>query len=178
VARVRARKGRGCFSRLVVLQCGFGEPSLAIVATTWVWRRWATCSGRQPMAQGGSPASECGEAAWHRPRPLVRVISLRCTVATTLASDRGVFRHLGVRVRSRYGSGRCGVQGCDVAREHALWHQTISSSHLPLNFSPKFQTQVHKSLNTKVAQQLTLYKIAKGSRGVFITGFSTNCNAR
>jgi hypothetical protein len=86
-------------------------------------------------------------------------------VETALASDRRVIRRLGVRARSGYGGGRRGVQVCDVAREHMLWLQTVSSSHLPLDFSLKFQTQVHKSLNTKVAQQLTLYKIAKGSRG-------------
>jgi hypothetical protein len=43
--------------------------------------------------------------------------------------------------------------------------QTVSSSHFQIEFSPKFQQKVHKTLNTKVAQQLTLYKIAKGSRG-------------
>jgi hypothetical protein len=55
------------------------------------------------MVEGGSLAGECGEAAWHRPRPLAHVISLRSTVATAPASDRGVFRCLGVRVRSGYG---------------------------------------------------------------------------
>jgi hypothetical protein len=65
---------------------------------------------RRPIVKGGSPAGECGEAAWPWPRLLARVMRLMSTVAMVLASDRGVFRRLGVRVRSGYG-------GDDVALE-------------------------------------------------------------
>jgi hypothetical protein len=42
--------------------------------------------------------------------------------------------------------------------------QTVSSDQLQINFSQNFQTKVHKSLNTNVTHQTTLYKFAKGSR--------------
>jgi hypothetical protein len=80
------------------------------------------------------------------------------------ASDHGVSRRLGVRARSGYGGADVAC-GHDVVRVRALWSQTVSSSHFQIEFSPKFKTKVHKTLNPKVAQQLTLYKFAKGSRG-------------
>jgi hypothetical protein len=62
------------------------------------------------MAHGGSPAGEYAQAAWHRPKPLTRVISLRFTVAAARASDRGVSRRLSVRAgrvrRGRRGGAR------------------------------------------------------------------------
>jgi hypothetical protein len=58
-------------------------------ASTWAQRRWQRAADRRPIVKGGSHAGECGEAVWHRSRPLARVMSLRSTVATTLASDRG-----------------------------------------------------------------------------------------
>jgi hypothetical protein len=72
------------------------------------------------MVDGGSPASECAQAAWHRHRPFAHVISRRCTVATTLASDCWVFWRLGVRVQPGYGRDDVAHE-CGVAREHALW---------------------------------------------------------
>jgi hypothetical protein len=50
--------------------------------------------------------------------------------------------------------------------EFALWLETVPSNTFQIEFSPKFQTEPHKTLNTKVVQQVTLYKIAKGSRVV------------
>jgi hypothetical protein len=64
---------------------------------------------RRPMGNGGSPVGECAQAAWHRPRPLVHVISSRCTVASARASDRWISWRLGVRAQPGYG-------GDDVAR--------------------------------------------------------------
>jgi hypothetical protein len=72
------------------------------------------------MAEGGSPAGECGEAAWHRPRPPARVMSLRCTVAMAPASDREVSRRLGVHARSGY-DGADVACGRDVTRVRTLW---------------------------------------------------------
>jgi hypothetical protein len=40
---------------------------------------------------------------------------------------------------------------------------TISFSPLRFKFSPKIQTEVLPTLNTKVVKQVTLYKNAKGS---------------
>jgi hypothetical protein len=92
-------------------------------------------------------------------------MSLRSTVATAPASYRVVFRRLGVRARSGYDGDDVARRG-ETSRGSALWRQTDPSSHLPHEFCPNFQTQVLKGLNTKVAKQLTLYKIAKGSRVV------------
>jgi hypothetical protein len=49
----------------------------------------------------------------------------------------------------------------DVVWLSALWPKTVSSDRLQNEISPNFQKKVHKSLNTKVAHQTTLYKIAK-----------------
>jgi hypothetical protein len=40
---------------------------------------------------------------------------------------------------------------------------TISFSPFPIDFSPKIQTEVLQTLNTKVVKQVTLYKNAKDS---------------
>jgi hypothetical protein len=40
---------------------------------------------------------------------------------------------------------------------------TVSFSPFQINFSPKIQTEVLQTLNTKVVKQVTLYKNAKGS---------------
>jgi hypothetical protein len=42
--------------------------------------------------------------------------------------------------------------------------RTVPINHFQIDFSPDFQTQVHKSLNIKVVHQTTLYKIARSSR--------------
>jgi hypothetical protein len=54
------------------------------------------------MEHGGSPAGEYAQAVWHRPKPLTRVISRRCTVAAARASDRWISRCLDVRAQSGY----------------------------------------------------------------------------
>jgi hypothetical protein len=45
--------------------------------------------------------------------------------------------------------------------------KTIWLNPLLLDFSPVFKYKVVQTLNTKVAQQVTLYKNAKGSRGFY-----------
>jgi hypothetical protein len=72
------------------------------------------------MAHGASPAGEYAQAAWHRPKPLTRVISLRCTMATARASDRRVSRRLGVRARAGYGRADVVARGRRRARERWL----------------------------------------------------------
>jgi hypothetical protein len=67
-------------------------------------------------------------------------------------------RALGVRRRPTWRAGR------DVARVPALWREQFQVTLFNSIFSADFQTQVHKSLNTKVVHQTTLYKIAKSSR--------------
>jgi hypothetical protein len=103
------------------------------------------------MAHGGSPAGEYAQAAWHRPNPLTRVISLWCTVAAARASDRGVSRRLGVRVRAGYGGADVAARGQRRARECRL-HRFISFDLLSIGFSPKIQTGVLQTLNTKVVK--------------------------
>jgi hypothetical protein len=86
------------------------------------------------MVDDGSPAGECGEAAWHRPRPLARIMSLRSTVVTAPALDREVFRCLGVRTRSGYGE-------ADVARGGATSRESARSGAKPIQaatFKTKF----------------------------------------
>jgi hypothetical protein len=72
------------------------------------------------MAHGGSPAGEYAQAAWHRPKPLTHVISLRCTVAAARASDRKVSQRLGVRARAGYGGADMAARGRRRARERQL----------------------------------------------------------
>jgi hypothetical protein len=129
VARARARKGRGCFYRPAALQGSFAELSLATVATAWARRRLATCGGWRPMEEGGSPAGECGKAAWHRPRPFARVTGLRCTVPTAP------------------GLGPRGIPAPRCARTLGVWRRPTlcgsTCSRLQNDFSPRFETKVH-----------------------------------
>jgi hypothetical protein len=74
---------------------------------------------RRPMVDGGSPASECAQAAWHRPRLPARVIGPRCTVVTARSSDRWVLRRLGVRAQPGYGEADVACARYDVARGFA-----------------------------------------------------------
>jgi hypothetical protein len=86
------------------------------------------------MVEGGLPTGEYGEATWHRPRPLARVMSLRSTVVMATASDRGVFRRLGVRASSRYG-------GVDVVRGGTTSRGSARSGAKPIQaatFKMKF----------------------------------------
>jgi hypothetical protein len=70
-----------------------------------------------------------------------------------------------MRTRPGYGEQTWGVRARRRARER--WcSNTISFSPLQIEFSPKFQTEVPQTLNTKVVKQVTLYKNAKGSRVV------------
>jgi hypothetical protein len=45
----------------------------------------------------------------------------------------------------------------------AGFSNTVSLSPFQNDFSPKIQTEVLQTLNTKVVKQVTLYKNAKGS---------------
>jgi hypothetical protein len=126
----------------------------------------ATWQSRQPMAHGGPPAGEYAQAAWHRPKLLTRVISLRCTVAVARASDRGVFRCLGVRAGAGYRGADVAARGRRRARERRL-HRFISFDLLSIRFSPKIQIGVLQTLNTKVVKQVTLFNNAKGSIGSY-----------
>jgi hypothetical protein len=90
------------------------------------------------MAHGGSPADEYAWAAWHRPKPLTRVISLRCTVAAARASDRGVSRCLGVRTRAGYGGADVAARGRRRAR-CAGFTEPFRLTFFPLNFLQIFK---------------------------------------
>jgi hypothetical protein len=118
------------------------------------------------MADGGSPAGECAQATWHRPKPLTRVISCRRQHGPRTV---GVLRHLSVRVRPGYGEPTWRARGRRRARVR-LDSNTVSLSPFQNEFSPNFQTKVLQTLNTKVAQQVTLYKMPKAP-GVFAHGF-------
>jgi hypothetical protein len=120
--RRRDRDGAAAAVRIPAMRRGgFARPLWPTGAPAWrggggdVWR------SRRPMVDGGSPASKCAQAAWHHPRPLARVISRRCTVATAPASNRWVFRRLGVRARSGYG-------GADVAcaQRNVVWVRALA----------------------------------------------------
>jgi hypothetical protein len=108
---------------------GFARPSWPTGAPAWAGGGGDVLQNRQPMAQGGSPADECVQVAWHRPRPLARIMSLRSIVATALASDRGVFQCLGVRSRSGYG-------GDDVA--HGVRRRAGAHALAPNRFEQPF----------------------------------------
>jgi hypothetical protein len=95
------------------------------------------------MAHGDSPASEYAQAAWRQPKPLTRVVNLRCTVVAARASDHGVFRCLGVRARAGYGGHDVAARGRRRARERRL----PDSFHLALfklNFLQKFKQESSK----------------------------------
>jgi hypothetical protein len=71
------------------------------------------------MENGASPAGECAQAAWHRPKLLACVIGPRCTVALVRAWDRWVLRRLGVCSRPRYGATDVAGARRDVAHGFA-----------------------------------------------------------
>jgi hypothetical protein len=87
-------------------------------------------------------------------------------VAAARASDRGVFRHLSVRARAGYGGADVAARGRRCARERRL-HRAISFNVLSIKFSPKFQTEVLQTLNTKVVKQVALFNNAKGLIGFY-----------
>jgi hypothetical protein len=72
-------------------------------------------------------------------------------VALARASDRWVFRRLDVRARAGYGAADVAARGRRRVRERRL-HRPVSFILLSIEFSPKFQTEVLQTLNTKVAQ--------------------------
>jgi hypothetical protein len=120
------RKNRqGGFIGPVARRGGFAPPSWPTGAPAWA--RWRCASDRRPMVDGGSPAGECAQAAWHRPRLPAHIIGPRCTVASARASDRWVLRRLSVRVRP--GCGEADVVGArrDVARGFAQFKQNSST---------------------------------------------------
>jgi hypothetical protein len=156
----RARGKAEGFYMPATLQGGFARASLATVATAWARRLLATCVGRWPWREAvRTPAS----VGWPRGTGLgvgsaSHPVGAQCPRHP--ASDRWVFRRLGVRTRG-YGGMPTWRAWRDVVWLSALWPKTVSSDRLQNEISPNFQKKVHKSLNTKVAHQTTLYKIAK-----------------
>jgi hypothetical protein len=122
-----------------------------------------TCGA--PAANGGSPAGECAQAMWHRPRLLARVIGPSCTVATAQASDCWVLRRLSVRARPGYGEADVAGARCDVACGFPN-SKIVPFNPVWIKFSPVYEIEVRQLLNTKVVQQLTLYQSYKSSRVV------------
>jgi hypothetical protein len=62
---------------------------------------------------------------------------------------------------------RRGIARRDVVRGSAGVSPTISFSPFQIDFSPKIQTEVLQTLNTKVVKQVTLFNNAKGSIGFY-----------
>jgi hypothetical protein len=89
------------------------------------------------MEHGGSPIGEYAQAVWHRPKPLTRVISRRCTVAAARASDRWISRRLGAQ--SGYG-------GDDVAR--GVQRRTGTHALEPNPFRNTFQNEISPDFKT------------------------------
>jgi hypothetical protein len=71
------------------------------------------------MENGGSPADECAQAAWHRPKLPARVIVPRCTVVLEQVSDRWVLWCLSMRARPGYGAADVAGAARDVAHGFA-----------------------------------------------------------
>jgi hypothetical protein len=85
-------------------------------------------------------------------------------VSSARASDHWVFRRLRVRSRVEYGAAEVATRGRRRARERR------HSSTVPFSLfqtSPKIQTGVLRTLNTKVIEQVTLFNNAKGSIGFY-----------
>jgi hypothetical protein len=156
-------KGREGFYRSRSASRRFLPDFMYTVATTWRGGGWRCASGRRPMAEGGARSGVCTAAAWHQPRGREHITTLRCTVPTTpglgplgiLASRRA---HARVRRRADVA---CALRRRAGAGALA---QTVPSTSLQI-VSPNFITELLQSLNIKLAHQLTLYKIAKSSRG-------------
>jgi hypothetical protein len=87
-------------------------------------------------------------------------------VASAQASDRWLFRHLGVRARVGYDATDVVVRGRRRARERRR-SSTVSFSPFQIEFSPKIQIGVLQTLNTKVFKEVTLFNNAKGSIGFY-----------
>jgi hypothetical protein len=92
------------------------------------------------MEKGGSPASECAQAAWRQPRPLTRIIGRRCTVVTAWASDRWISRCLGVRAQPGY----CGDDVARRVRRRAEMRALAPKPFRVALFKMKFLHSEHK----------------------------------
>jgi hypothetical protein len=116
---MRGKEAGGGFICPVARRGSFASPSWPTGAPAWARGGGDVRRSRRPMENGGSPADECAEAAWHRPKLPARVIGPRCTVASAPASDRWVLRCLGVRTRPGYSTTNVAGAWCDVARGFA-----------------------------------------------------------
>jgi hypothetical protein len=87
-------------------------------------------------------------------------------MASAWASDRWVFRRFVVRTQAGYGAAGVAARGQRRARER--WcSSTVSFSPFQTEFSPKIQTGVLQTLNTKVVKKVTLFNNDKGSIGFY-----------
>jgi hypothetical protein len=127
----------------------------------WVRSSGNVQRGRRPMGRGGAPAVECASAACHRPSPPRKHHSHLVHSVTSAGLEP-----LGLPApqRARAGWVRHGRHGGARATSCAGMpaFQTFAFSLLQTKFSPKFQTEVTRTLNTKVVEQATLYNICKG----------------
>jgi hypothetical protein len=87
-------------------------------------------------------------------------------MALARASDRWIFRRLGVLAEAGYGAADVAACGRRRARERQC-SSTVSFSPFQTKFSPKIQTGVLQTLNTKVVKKVTLFNNAKGSIGFY-----------
>jgi hypothetical protein len=120
---------------------------------------WARSSGdvrrgRRPMGRSGSSAGECAPAVWHRPRPphkrhgdLVHSVTGTGLGPLGLSAPR--------RARGPGTARPTWRRTGDVVRGMPAF-QTVSFSPFQTAFSPKIQTEVTRTLNTKVVEQVTL----------------------
>jgi hypothetical protein len=117
---------------------------------------WALSSGnvrrgRRTMGRGGSSAGECASAAWHWPRPPCKLHGH--LVQSVTGAGLGPLGLLAPRC-ARVGRVQRGRRGGTRATSCAGWpaFQTIALSLLQTEFSPKIQTEVTRTLNTKVVE--------------------------
>jgi hypothetical protein len=114
------------------------------------WQKSACAGASQPWPRGtGLSLHACITGAstqWRRREPQTGGHS----GASACARNRGT-------------ASRHGVARRDVVRGSAGVSNTVSFSLFQIYFSPKIQTEVLQTLNTKVVKQVTLYKNAKGS---------------
>jgi hypothetical protein len=96
------------------------------------WRAVASGQWRQAVRPPASVGSPRGTGLGH----LRTSMALDAQCPRRPASNRGVFRRLGVHARLGYGGGRRRAGARALA-------QTVSCSRLQNDFSPKFETKVH-----------------------------------
>jgi hypothetical protein len=141
-------------------------------------RGWARGGGdvwrsRRPMAEGSARWGESAVAAWHQPKPPRVCHGRKSTVAAARASDR---RHSRASACTRnWGTaGRRGVARCDIVRGSAGASNTVSFTPFQIDLSPKLQTEVLQTLNTKLSSKLPSTKCQRLLGGL-INRSSTNC---